>query len=187
MEQLYAKDQVQVAAFGEFMLRLHSGDSRRFLQAGEYKAYYAGAEANLSVLLARMGVPVRYITRIPQNDIAMGGVEQVPGARQTLCVAMASGVQDNVTGVAHSALVTPGSAACALTGTSAAAAATTATRMERRAMSGNPSDTCRYLHGELPTGRHRTVGTGRIGSPSPVRPPEDHLFGGAAGVDQITR
>jgi len=64
MEQLYAKDQVQVAAFGEFMLRLHSGDSRRFLQAGEYKAYYAGAEANLSVLLARMGVPVRYITRI---------------------------------------------------------------------------------------------------------------------------
>src|SRR5882724_4456438 len=79
MEQLYAKGQVQVAAFGEFMLRLHSGDSRRFLQAGEYKAYYAGAEANLSVLLARLGVSVRYITRVPQNDIAMGGVEQLRG------------------------------------------------------------------------------------------------------------
>jgi len=32
-----------VAAFGEFMLRLHSGDSGAFLQAGEYKAYYAGS------------------------------------------------------------------------------------------------------------------------------------------------
>ena len=37
------------------------------------------------------------------------------------------------------------------------------------------SDTCRYLHGDLPSGRHRTARTGRIGSPdlaqTPRRPP----------------
>ena len=37
---------------------------------------------------------------------AIGGVEQVPGARNSVCVATASGVHDKVTGVAKLALVT---------------------------------------------------------------------------------
>ena len=43
------------------------------------------------------------------------------------------------------------------------------------------SDTCRYLHGGLPSGCHRTARTGRIGSPGLTGPPEDYLFGGAPG------
>ncbi|TDX02358.1 sugar kinase [Dinghuibacter silviterrae] len=65
------------AAFGELLLRLHSSDARRFLQSDAYNAYYAGAEANVGVLLSRLGVPVRYITRLPENDLARAGVEQL--------------------------------------------------------------------------------------------------------------
>jgi hypothetical protein len=69
---------------------------------------------------------------------AIGGVEQVPGARNSVCVATASGVHDNVTGVAKLALVTFGVAACALAGARTAASATRATKSERRAMPGIP-------------------------------------------------
>jgi 2-dehydro-3-deoxygluconokinase len=69
----------QIATFGEFMLRLHSHDGKRFLQASAYEAYYAGAEANVSVLLARLKVPVSYITRVPDNDLVAAGIEQLRG------------------------------------------------------------------------------------------------------------
>ena len=36
---------VQLTAFGEFLMRLHSAGSQRFLQTQEYKSFYAGAEA----------------------------------------------------------------------------------------------------------------------------------------------
>lgn len=67
----------QLAAFGEFMLRLHSGDMKRFAQSSTYDAWYAGAEANVCVLLARLGIPVRFISRIPDNEIALAGVAQL--------------------------------------------------------------------------------------------------------------
>lgn len=67
----------QLTAFGEFVLRLHSSDAKRFLQTSGYHAYYGGSEANVCVLLARLGVGTDYITRIPENDIAMAGVEQL--------------------------------------------------------------------------------------------------------------
>jgi 2-dehydro-3-deoxygluconokinase len=68
---------VQVTAFGELMMRLHSAGSQRFLQTQEYKAYYAGAEANACVLLSRLGVTTRYVTRVPQNDLALAGIQQL--------------------------------------------------------------------------------------------------------------
>jgi len=68
-----------LAAFGEFMLRLHCMEGRRFLQGGSYQAYYAGAEANTCVMLSRLGIPVRYITRLPDNDIAQAGIQELRG------------------------------------------------------------------------------------------------------------
>lgn len=73
------QNHAHIAAFGEFMLRLHSRDNKRFLQTGGYEAYYAGAEANVSVLLARLGIPVSYITRVPENDLVKAGIEQLRG------------------------------------------------------------------------------------------------------------
>lgn len=79
MLQLVNEGKPRLAAFGEFMLRLHSRGVKRFLQTDAYEAYYAGAEANVCVLLARLGIPVDFITRIPDNDIARAGIEQLRG------------------------------------------------------------------------------------------------------------
>ncbi|MCW3464884.1 sugar kinase [Chitinophaga nivalis] len=68
---------MRLAAFGEFLLRLHSNSGKRFQQTDGYTAYYAGAEANVCVLLARLGIPVDYITRVPDNDIAAAGIQQL--------------------------------------------------------------------------------------------------------------
>lgn len=72
-----ANGPVQLTAFGEFMMRLHSAGSQRFLQTQEYKACYAGAEANACVLLSRLGEATRYVTRVPDNDIALAGIQQL--------------------------------------------------------------------------------------------------------------
>jgi len=66
-----------LAAFGEFLLRLHSNNGKRFQQTDGYTAYYAGAEANVCVLLARLGLKVEYISRVPDNDLAAAGLQQL--------------------------------------------------------------------------------------------------------------
>ena len=66
-----------LAAFGEFLLRLHSNNGKRFQQTDGYTAYYAGAEANVCVLLARLGMKVEYISRVPDNDLAAAGLQQL--------------------------------------------------------------------------------------------------------------
>ncbi|MBO9728778.1 MAG: sugar kinase [Chitinophaga sp.] len=68
---------LRVTAFGEFLLRLHSSGGRRFQQTDGYTAYYAGAEANVCVLLARLGIPANYVSRMPDNDLAWAGIQQL--------------------------------------------------------------------------------------------------------------
>jgi 2-dehydro-3-deoxygluconokinase len=68
---------LRVTAFGEFLLRLHSNGGKRFQQTDGYTAYYAGAEANVSVLLSRLGISADYISRLPDNDLAAAGVQQL--------------------------------------------------------------------------------------------------------------
>lgn len=70
---------VDLVAFGELMLRLHSGQGRRFAQADAYEVIYAGAEANTCVLLARLGIATEYVTRVPDNEIALAGIRQLQG------------------------------------------------------------------------------------------------------------
>lgn len=77
MEKLAGNNKVLLTAFGEFLLRLHSHQGKRFQQTEGYTAYYAGAEANLCVLLARLGIPVNYISRVPNNDLAAAGIQQL--------------------------------------------------------------------------------------------------------------
>ncbi|MGX5817155.1 PfkB family carbohydrate kinase [Chitinophaga lutea] len=69
----------RLAAFGEFLLRLHSNDHQRFQQTDGYRAWYAGAEANVCVLLSRLGVKTEYATRVPDNDLAAAGLQQLRG------------------------------------------------------------------------------------------------------------
>ncbi|HPC97573.1 MAG TPA: sugar kinase [Bacteroidales bacterium] len=58
-----------VITFGEIMLRLATPDRQRFTQVSELKVSFGGGEANVAVSLANFGIPVQYVTRLPQNDL----------------------------------------------------------------------------------------------------------------------
>jgi 2-dehydro-3-deoxygluconokinase len=58
-----------VITFGEIMLRLATPGYQRFSQVTEFEASFGGGEANVAVSLANFDLPVKYITRLPDNDI----------------------------------------------------------------------------------------------------------------------
>jgi 2-dehydro-3-deoxygluconokinase len=59
----------KVVTFGEIMLKLSAKGYQRLLQTKEMNVEYAGAEANVAVSLANFGVPVSYVSRLPENDL----------------------------------------------------------------------------------------------------------------------
>ena len=59
----------KVITFGEIMLRLATPDYLRFSQTNMLSATFGGGEANVAVSLANYGIPVDFVTRLPQNDI----------------------------------------------------------------------------------------------------------------------
>ncbi len=59
----------KVVTFGEIMLRLSPPGWKRFSQASTFDVVYGGGESNVAVSLANYGVPVDFVTRLPQNDI----------------------------------------------------------------------------------------------------------------------
>jgi 2-dehydro-3-deoxygluconokinase len=59
----------KVVTFGEIMMRLSPPGFLRFGQARSFDVIYGGGEANVAVSLANYGVPVDYVTRLPDNDL----------------------------------------------------------------------------------------------------------------------
>jgi len=59
----------KVVTFGEIMMRLSPPGMQRFAQARSFDVVYGGGEANVAVSLANYGVPVEFITRLPNNEI----------------------------------------------------------------------------------------------------------------------
>ncbi|MFX0027325.1 MAG: PfkB family carbohydrate kinase, partial [Candidatus Hermodarchaeota archaeon] len=59
----------KVLTFGEIMLRLSPPNFQRFIQARSFDAIYGGGEANVAVSLANYGIPVEYVTKLPNNEI----------------------------------------------------------------------------------------------------------------------
>ncbi len=59
----------KVVTFGEIMLRLSPPGFLRFSQANSFDVVYGGGESNVAVSLANYGVPVDFVTRLPQNDV----------------------------------------------------------------------------------------------------------------------
>ncbi|MFT5266543.1 MAG: 2-dehydro-3-deoxygluconokinase [Polaribacter sp.] len=59
----------KVITFGEIMLRLTPPNLKRFSQANSFEVIYGGGESNVAVSLANYGIPVDFVTRLPQNDI----------------------------------------------------------------------------------------------------------------------
>jgi 2-dehydro-3-deoxygluconokinase len=59
----------KVVTFGEIMMRLSPPGFLRFGQARSFDVIYGGGEANVAVSLADFGVPVDYVTLLPDNDL----------------------------------------------------------------------------------------------------------------------
>lgn len=66
-----------LVSFGEIMLRLDCPPAQRFYRNEHFKKFFGGAEANVSVVLSQLGVPVRYITALPNNDIAQSAIDSI--------------------------------------------------------------------------------------------------------------
>lgn len=60
---------MRVVTFGEAMLRFSPPISSSLEKADQYGVEVAGAEANVAVALARLGVDVRWLSRLPRNDL----------------------------------------------------------------------------------------------------------------------
>ncbi|MEO1451816.1 MAG: PfkB family carbohydrate kinase, partial [Bacteroidota bacterium] len=58
-----------IVTFGEIMLRLATPGYQRIHQAQSLVATYGGGEANVAVSVANYGLPARFVTRLPENDL----------------------------------------------------------------------------------------------------------------------
>jgi len=61
--------QRRIVCFGEIMMRLSPPAHLRFHQARGFDVQYGGGEANVAVGLASLGMPSRYLTRLPDNAL----------------------------------------------------------------------------------------------------------------------
>jgi 2-dehydro-3-deoxygluconokinase len=59
----------RIVTFGEIMMRLSPPGFLRFSQASSFDVTFGGGEANVAVSLANFGLPVDYVTRLPNNDL----------------------------------------------------------------------------------------------------------------------
>jgi 2-dehydro-3-deoxygluconokinase len=66
-----------VICFGELMMRLNTRLHQRFLQANVLDVLYGGSEANVSVLLSRLGTTAALVTRLPENDLGQSALQAV--------------------------------------------------------------------------------------------------------------
>ncbi len=68
-----------IVTFGEVMLRLATPGHLRFAQAGVLEKTYGGGEANVAVSLANYGLPARFITRLPKNELGQDAINGLRG------------------------------------------------------------------------------------------------------------
>ena len=59
------------------MLRLSPPGFLRFSQANSFEVIYGGGESNVAVSLANYGIPVDFVTRLPNNDIGECALQEM--------------------------------------------------------------------------------------------------------------
>lgn len=67
----------KMVGFGDYLSRLSPVGYKRFIQASMYEVNYTGAEANVCVSLACMGMNTEFVTRLPDNDIARAALSEI--------------------------------------------------------------------------------------------------------------
>lgn len=71
----------KVVTFGEIMLRLGAPDYLRLKQCNSLDVSFAGAEANVAVSLANYGIPVEYVTALPDNPVSEKCIDELRGLK----------------------------------------------------------------------------------------------------------
>lgn len=70
-----------VVTFGETMLRVFPASAgERLTSAHDWRVEPGGAESNVAVALARLGVPARHVTRLPAGSLGDRVIEALRGA-----------------------------------------------------------------------------------------------------------
>lgn len=59
------------------MLRLAAPEYQRFNQVKQFDASFGGGESNVAVSLANFGIPVSFVTRLPENDIGNACLQEL--------------------------------------------------------------------------------------------------------------
>ena len=67
----------KIVCMGELVLRLSPPGYERLVQAGSFRSTYGGSEANVAIALANLGQKVKYITRLPDNEIGLTGIDKL--------------------------------------------------------------------------------------------------------------
>lgn len=83
--------QGQVITFGEFLVRLAAPHHQLLEQSSALEFGFGGAEANVAVSLARLGVPVRYVTRMPDTPVTRAGRRLLEGFHVDTCRVVTGG------------------------------------------------------------------------------------------------
>lgn len=67
----------KVVTFGEILLRLSPPSYLRLTQATSFDLYYGCAEANVAASLAKFGIPVKFITAVPSNELGESAISML--------------------------------------------------------------------------------------------------------------
>ena len=67
----------KMVGFGELMMRLNPPGHARFVQARDFEVRYTGAEANVAVMLARLGVASYVVSRVPRHELGQACIDYV--------------------------------------------------------------------------------------------------------------
>jgi 2-dehydro-3-deoxygluconokinase len=68
---------MKAVTFGELMLRLAPQGYLRFVQSENYEATFGGAEANVAISLANYGIPVSFVSKLPEHEIGQAAVNSL--------------------------------------------------------------------------------------------------------------
>lgn len=67
---------MKVVTFGEIMMRLNPEGYLRFIQANEFEATYAGAEANVCVSICNYGHEAAFVSKVPAHEIGQCAINE---------------------------------------------------------------------------------------------------------------
>jgi 2-dehydro-3-deoxygluconokinase len=67
----------RIVTFGEILLRLSPPSHLRITQATSFHLYFGCAEANVAASLSKFGLPVKFVTAVPANELGESSLQML--------------------------------------------------------------------------------------------------------------